>query len=228
MYFRSILADKEQRHFYMRDRSGLYPNYPKAETKKLILTESIIDAASLSEQESIKNGYEILSLYGTNGFTEEHQKAISALKELEEVVFFLNGDEPGQKAVAKYAPMLKAAYPNLKITNVELPQNEDVNSLIQGHSPDILTHLISTRKEYAFFLSSENPVEKEESASIKIFINPETEPVQTEPAQQPTTGLNTTNPFNLKYQGKEAAYQIKGFRTDQMDSLKITLQIQIQ
>ncbi len=34
------------------------------------------------------------------------------------------------KAVAKYAPMLKAEYPSLKITSVEVPQNEDVNSFI--------------------------------------------------------------------------------------------------
>jgi DNA primase len=55
------LSDKEQRHFYLRDRSGLYPSHPKAETQKLILTESIIDAASLLQQEEIKSKYEIFS-----------------------------------------------------------------------------------------------------------------------------------------------------------------------
>ncbi len=103
LYFRSTLSDKEQRHFYLRERSGLYPNYPKAETEKLILTESIIDAASLLQQEEITTKYEILSLYGTNGLTEEHQTAIRKLKHLTEIIFFLNGDEPGNKAVAKYA-----------------------------------------------------------------------------------------------------------------------------
>jgi hypothetical protein len=34
LYFKSTLADKEQRHFYLRDRQGLYPIYPKAETKR--------------------------------------------------------------------------------------------------------------------------------------------------------------------------------------------------
>lgn len=233
LYFRSTLTDKEQRHFYLRDRSGLYPNYPKAETQKLIITESIIDAASLLGQEEIKANYEVLALFGTNGFTEEHQKSIKELQELEEIIFFLNGDEPGQKAVAKYAPILKAEYPNLKITSVAVPQNEDVNSLLQGHSSEILTHLIDTRKGYDFLFSSENPVEKEKPVQTEILADPETEPVQTETEQPATTcpatagGLNTHNPFNLKYQGKEATYQIKGFRTDQMDSLKITLQIQI-
>lgn len=230
LYFRSTLNDKEQRHFYIKDRQGLYPNYPKAETKKLILTESIIDAATLLQQESIKNNYEILALFGTNGLTEEHQTAIKNLQQLEEIIFFLNGDEAGTKAVAKYAPMFKAAYPNIKITNVAVPQNEDVNSLLQGHSPEILLHLIDTRKETEFIFTTE-PTEKE-NQQAKLFIETTQAETITNTATQPivetnTTGLNTNNPYNLKYQGNEAMYQIKGFRVEQMDSLKITLQIQI-
>jgi DNA primase len=227
LYFRSTLADKEQRHFYLRDRQGLYPHYPPTSTKKLILTESIIDCVTLLQQPEIASKYNLLALYGTNGFTEEHQQSIRALQGLEEIIFFLNGDEAGNKAVAKYAPMLKAEYPNLKITSVAVPQNEDVNSLLQGHSPEILTHLIETRKEFNFFLSNEKSIEKEKPVQSETLINTETEPVQ-ELKEEPTTGLNTNNPYNLKYQGNEAQYQIKGFRVEQMDSLKITLQIQVQ
>ena len=222
LYFRSTLADKEQRHFYLRNRQGLYPHYPPTSTKKLILTESIIDCVTLLQQPEITSKYSLLALYGTNGFTAEHQKSIKELKELEEIIFFLNGDEPGQKAVAKYAPMLKGEYPNLKITSVEVPQNEDVNSLLQGHSTEILTHLIDTRKEYVFFLSTEN---KETEKTQTIEITSITEEIKKE--ETTTTGLNTNNPYNLKYQGNEATYQIKGFRIDQLDSLKITLQISL-
>jgi DNA primase len=242
LYFRSTLQDKEQRHFYLRDRQGLYPGYPKAETRKLILTESIIDAASLLEQGEIKTRYEVLALYGTNGLTEEHQAAIRGLQQLEEIIFFLNGDEAGSKAVAKYAPMLKAAYPNLTITSVAVPEGEDVNSLLQGHSPELLHHLIDTRialqspiqseienllaKETGFIFSNEKPVEKEKPVQPETLINSEQQPAQ-EPAAQAGTGLNTDNPYNLKYQGSQASYQVKGFRAEQPDSLKITLQITI-
>ncbi|QTY27586.1 toprim domain-containing protein [Flavobacterium sp. CS20] len=228
LYFRSTLANKDQRHFYLRDRSGLYPSYPKPETQKLILTESIIDATSLLQQEEIKSKYEILSLYGTNGLTEEHQTAIRKLKHLTEIIFFLNGDEPGNKAVAKYAPMLKGEYPNLKITSATVPKNEDVNSLLQGHSPEILTHLIETRKEVDFILSNggEPPqadifLSNENQMKEKSTITEEPEPTE---SKAPITGLDTNNPYNLKYKGNEAAYQIKGFRTDQPDSLKTTVQ----
>ncbi|MBX2922740.1 MAG: toprim domain-containing protein [Chitinophagaceae bacterium] len=247
LYFRSTLSDKEQRHFYLRDRQGLYPNYPKAETRKLILTESIIDAATLLEQDSIKSNYEVLALFGTNGLTEEHTVAVSRLKELEEIIFFLDGDEAGNKAVAKYAPMLKSAYPKVNITNIDVPQGEDVNSLLQGHSPDILAHLITTRKAFDFFLSNEPTENKKEEARLPDwqatpFIEGETlqVPIQnkddclqttqaasvaTATIQPNTTGLDTNNPYNLQYQGTQALYQIKGFRVEQMDSLKITLQI---
>lgn len=47
LYFRSVTDNKKSRHFYLKDRQGLYPNYPKPETLKLILTEAIVDAATL-------------------------------------------------------------------------------------------------------------------------------------------------------------------------------------
>jgi DNA primase len=101
LYGRSITNDSDQRHFYLHNREGLYPGYPKAATTRLILTESIIDAVSLLQQPSIKEGYEILALYGTNGLTDEHQQSIIALKHLEEIIFMLNGDEAGKAATGK-------------------------------------------------------------------------------------------------------------------------------
>ncbi len=35
------------KHFYTKERTGLYPEYPGENTEKLILTESVIDAATL-------------------------------------------------------------------------------------------------------------------------------------------------------------------------------------
>lgn len=224
LYFRSTLANKDQRHFYLKNRKGLYPNYPSAETKKLILTESIIDAATLLEQKNIQENYSILALFGTNGLTEEHQAAIKQLHKLEEIIFFLNGDEPGEKAVEKYAPMLKAEYPNVQITSVAVPQNEDVNSLLQGHSPEILTHLIETRKEYNFIFSSEKSIETKKAEEVQ---EPEQQKINVS-SDPPQNGLDTNNPYNLKYTGSEAHYSIKGFNIQQLDSLKITLQITVK
>lgn len=188
--------------------------------------------------EAIKNNYKILALYGTNGLTDEHQKSIKDLKELNEIIFFLNGDEPGVKAVQKYAPMLKAEMPHIKITNVEVPQNEDVNSLLDSHSEEILLHLINNRKECNFYFqmkssdstlnyfSNENKKAKVQQADG--VINTATPADEVNQEQPKIKGLETNNPYNLKYKSEAAHYQIKGFKIDQMDSLKITLQIQIQ
>jgi DNA primase len=90
-YFRSTTNDKESKHYYLKDRQGLYPQYPHPNTKKLILTEAIIDAATLIQDATITVQYNVLALFGTNGLTEEHQEAIKDLKELEEVIFFFDG-----------------------------------------------------------------------------------------------------------------------------------------
>jgi hypothetical protein len=37
--------------------------------------------------------------------------------------------------------------------------------------------------------------------------------------------INTTNPSNITYQNDALSYTIKGFNINQLDSLKITLQI---
>jgi hypothetical protein len=45
---------------------------------------------------------------------------------------------------------------------------------------------------------------------------------------QTPAGLDVVNPYNLKYTGNEANYNIKGFNINQLDSLKITLQISVK
>jgi DNA primase len=234
LYFRSTLSPTggngkggSSRHYYLKDRQGLYPQYPKSSTKRLILTESIIDSASLEAQTGIQDKYSVLALFGTNGFTEEHTEAISQLKELEEIIFFFDGDQAGRSAIAKYAPMLKAEYPKLSISHVATPENEDVNSLLQGHSPAILDHLVSTRKEYDVLFSVAESPEELLFSNEKESPSEDVERLDTQlKVEAVRTGLDTNNPYNLKYQGLAANYQIKGFKINQLDSLKITLQVQ--
>ena len=82
LYFRSTLHDDPSmagstaKHFYLKNRSGIYPGYPKPDTKKLILTEAIIDCASLLQIQSIANSYSLMACFGTNGLNEEISQAI--------------------------------------------------------------------------------------------------------------------------------------------------------
>ncbi|WP_063742678.1 toprim domain-containing protein [Flavobacterium psychrophilum] len=153
LYFRSAINDKESKHFYLKNRAGLYPNYPKLTTKKLILTESIIDAASLLQIDEVNKNYSILACYGTNGLNEEIQNAIKELKTLEEIVFCFDNDDAGKEAVNKYSQMLQSDYPKIKISTVEVI-GKDINETLQGHEENIFIELLEKRNPILF--SNEN------------------------------------------------------------------------
>ena len=164
-------TEKHEHHYLEGDHEGLYPGYPKASTTRLILTEAIIDAATLKI--IIDNGQltiegtspEVLALYGTNGFTGDHERVISELEELEEIILFFDGDEAGREAITRIATRLKAENKEYKISYVETPENEDVNSLSIGHDPEIFTHLLENRKPFSF--STENQLKQEKSREIR-------------------------------------------------------------
>ena len=146
LYFRSTLNKENAKHFYLKNRQGLYPNYPKANTKKLILLEAIIDTASVLQIDEITSNYSVLACYGTNGLNDEILKAITSLQELEEIIFFFDGDKAGSTATAKYSEIIRELLPQVKFSQVQTPEYEDANSLIIGHETEILIHLIEQRK----------------------------------------------------------------------------------
>lgn len=164
LYFRSTLDTKNAKHYYLKDRQGLYPNYPNPNTKKLILTESIIDAASLLQIKEITDNYSIIACFGTNGLNEEIQKAIKELPQLEEIIFFFDNDSAGKGAVQKYGAMLKEELSplsfgegsELRITTAE-PISKDINETLQLHEESIFVELLNNRKD--IFLSSEKLTE---------------------------------------------------------------------
>lgn len=207
LYGRSINDNKNGKHFYTANRTGLYPKYPHTNTTKLILTEAIIDAATLLQIPEITNEYEVLSCYGTNGLTKEHIEAISQLENLQEVIFFFDGDKAGRDAIAKYQKQLSDELPPLKLSAVDTPEGEDINSLFVNYDKDALIQLLQERQS---FFSIE---EKEES--------------ELEPAEVRTEGkLNTNNPEFITYTTDELQIIILGgINLQQLDRLRLTLKI---
>jgi DNA primase len=171
LYFRSTINEKDAKHFYLKNRQGLYPNYPKKETKKLILTESIIDCASLLQIKEIAENCSLLACYGTNGLNEEIQNAILDLKELEEIIFAFDNDEAGNEAVKKYATQFK----QFKISTLELP-NKDINETLQLHEPEIFTELLEKRKSFLFSNENFSIEEKTTKTNIKKPAEEKTKP----------------------------------------------------
>lgn len=147
LYFRSTLDKKTAKHFYLKNRQGLYPNYPNPNTKKLILTESIIDASSLLQIKAITDTYSILACYGTNGLNDEILTAIKDLKQLEEIIFAFDNDTAGRTATAKYYQVLREQLPGIKVSVLE-PINKDINETLQLHNDSIFIELLDKRVEY--------------------------------------------------------------------------------
>ncbi|WP_294291070.1 CHC2 zinc finger domain-containing protein [uncultured Chryseobacterium sp.] len=162
LYGRSILdndasegsAQVKAKHFYLKNRSGLYPGYPESGTKKLILTEAIIDCASLLQIKPIvQKGcqtelVEVISCFGANGLNDEILSAIKGLAELEEIIFCFDQDKAGKEAVEKHSKTLRdhlqAASQTVGLSFVELPC-KDVNETLQLHDEEIFVKLLGER-----------------------------------------------------------------------------------
>jgi len=218
LYFRSTVNEDKQKHYYLKDRSGLYPNYPKQNTTKLILTEAVIDAASLLQLQ-INNeelqSFEILACYGTNGLTKEHIEAIKELKQLKEIVFAFDNDEAGNTASLRYAEQLKVINEQLRISKIELPC-KDVNETFISHEPEIFTHLLESRKQ--LFSSIEKNIKSSNEEKKEKDLIPNIQP--------PIPNLNTDNPHKLHYTSVAANYYIQGGISRILDSMKVTLVIE--
>jgi DNA primase/energy-coupling factor transporter ATP-binding protein EcfA2 len=243
LYFRSTINDQDQRHFYLKDRQGLYPKYPAPQTQQLILTESIIDAATLLQIPTITEHYSVLALYGTNGLTEEHIQTIQALPHLTEITLWFNADAAGRAATNAHGQTLQALHPTVRITAVDLPDGEDINSLAQTHTdPQLFIDLFNSRTDVSF--SIEKTTASTESDQPKLFIAPilENPPItapvplkkkkkESERTNKPTLpapvpALDASHPLKLVYATDTARYTVQGGVARQADQLKVMLVIE--
>jgi DNA primase len=225
LYFRSIGEHTENKHYYLKDREGLYPNYPKPETKKLILTEAIIDAATLLQLSFITDSYTLLACYGTGGFTPEHKAAVRELNQLKEVTIFFDGDKTGIKAAGKIAKELQELNGNLSVKIVNTPENEDINSLSTGHDPEIFTHLLETAQPF-FSLIEESEQPLTENTKELQAVPGLAEALSGREPGNKTSKLDTTNPEQIIFETGELKITIwGGIEKENLSRLKVSVHI---
>ena len=234
LYFRSTTNNDTAKHYYLKDRQGIYPGYPKAETQKLIITEAVIDAATLLQIPAITETYSILTAYGTNGLNQEIKTAIQELPQLQEIIFAFDADEAGQSAVTKYTAELHELLPGVIITTLALPL-KDINETAQAHDDEaVFIQLLAERKapqppeggakvveDKSLFLSTENkPATEKETL-------PKPQPDETSPpAGGRLTGLN---PEQLVYETNELIITIwGGIEQENLSRLKVSLHIRLK
>src|SRR5690554_5736135 len=226
------------RHYYSENRKGLYPGYPSPNTQTLIITEAIIDAASLIQIAELKDA-SILSAYGTNGLSTEHKRAITAWSKPseinttteKEIIFFFDGDQAGKEAALKYAEEL--AGQGIKISIVATPQSEDINSLWLNYGKEAILQLIEERQPAGSthhqplppsFSSTEDFSNVERSEIPTWSLGKEKGSVQTGSAL--SKQLNTTTPNKIIYQTQTARYIVKGSLPKTFDRMTISLDVQ--
>jgi len=232
LYGRHIV--KHEHHYLEGDQRGLYPGYPDPLAERLIMTEAIIDAATLQQLSEITKHYGILSLYGTNGFTSEHREAIAELKKLKEVVLFFDGDAAGKEAIKKISLDIWQISKDLEVTWVDTPKSEDVNSLLQLHDPGIFTHLLDGRKPYQVETASSSFSTEAESAQIKIENSVENKKEEALLATTPESSSISTSHLQasadyLRYETDLMQITLwGGIEVHTVNRLRATLHIQLQ
>jgi len=217
VYGRAIENKNSVPHLYLKNsQKGLFPAYPNPQTKKLILTESIIDAYGLIQNKEDLQGFEILALYGTNGFTGEHTEALKSLNQLDEIIFFFDGDHGGRGAIDKYAIAFQKLYPSIKLSKVNTPDNEDINSLMVGHenAGELFKHLIDERSPlYSFETPKQElkPVPKQPTLNVQH------------------STLNCNDPEHIKWQKDSLCIEVwGGIDTYNLSRLRLSLHVYIK
>jgi DNA primase/ABC-type dipeptide/oligopeptide/nickel transport system ATPase component len=232
LYGRNISQGAIAKHFYTAARQGLYQGYPGEATETLIITEAIIDAATLLQIPEIAAHYQILASYGTNGFTHEHKEAVKALPNLKEIIIFFDGDTPGQESASLLAENLHELLPCNESTGavpcvsiVETPKEEDINSIYLKYGAETILELINKRTNLFSSFEPSLTEPKNQQATVPI------EPLNFEPQNperlnpKPSNNLDTTNPLRITYTTATALYIVKGGIQKQPDSLKISLDV---
>src|SRR5690554_3678776 len=230
------------RHYYSENRKGLYPGYPSQATQTLIITEAIIDAASLIQIAELKYT-SILSAYGTNGLSTEHKRAITAWSnpseinatDEKEIIFFFDGDQAGKEGALKYAQELAGL--GVRISIVTTPQDEDINSLWLNYGKESILQLIEERQPAGStshqplspsFSSTEDfsNVERSEIPTWSLGKEKGSDPSKALQTTQTQSPLNTEQPNKITYTTQTARYIVKGSLPKTFDRMTISLDVQ--
>lgn len=230
LYFRSTTNNDHQKHFYLKDSTGLYPNYPAPTTERLILAESVIDTASLLQITAITAQYSLLAAYGTNRLTDEMKSALTALPHLKEIIFAFDNDAAGNKAAAKYKAELQQLLVQVRFSKLILPC-KDVNETLRAHNEEVFTALLNDRSlDFSFSIEKENVQSPAIAAApgLDHLIGKSVESKKTAAAmgQHPIEELAIMTPYKLRYTTATANYYVQGSLPKTTDHMKIMLVVE--
>ena len=137
------ITDREPKHLYLPGKhEGIFNHKSLKAYDEIILSEGIIDALSL-----IKAGFKnIIPLYGTNGFTDDHAEALKN-NLVKKVIIAFDNDDPGAKAAENLKEKLLSI--GLSVSFLFPPSGKDWNEyLTAGGTKNQIKTLIEATDVY--------------------------------------------------------------------------------
>ncbi|ALO13893.1 DNA primase [Salinivirga cyanobacteriivorans] len=184
------------------------------------------------------NQYSILAAYGTNGLTAEHKAAISQLSNLEEIIFFFDGDQAGKEAARKYSEELIKDKACL-VSTVPTPDGEDINSLFVNYGKEAILQLIEERQPVVQTQSVGSRTQcltspkKAATTNVQTHCHASPKEATTEvkthcsaSQQLNLSPLDTNQPNKIIHETPTARYIIKGSLPKTFDRMLVSLDVQ--
>jgi len=146
-YCDRFAANKPVKEFL--NEEGIYPEFPSSITKRLVITENIIDAATIIQSGILDNRELVISLFDGE-ILQQHHEAITACQNLQEITLVKCNKEVTQFLIQKF--------PYLTISEVNLPEGKSLNELWIESNQQAMIELFKKR-QYLTNISEETKVQ---------------------------------------------------------------------
>ncbi len=197
LYGRAV--DRDQHLYLPGPRRGLWNSTILQGQEEVILTESVIDALSLVAAGVVN----VLPLYGTNGWTGEHEALLARLRPAR-VALALDADAAGAAAVASLTPKLQEM--GFEVRVVELTR-KDANEVLVHDGAEVLKNAVARVPS----LASGAPAEVREGAATK----------------EKTDGAVVVEGSELRYVSEDRVYTVRLGESRGAASLRVALKLTV-
>jgi len=120
---------------------GLYPGYPKENTRRLFITSDILDAASLIQSGIIDNRDAVIALHRDNLLSLLHQQAIKRLEPGCEIVLMLTDKEVSETLQTTIKEKFVAHSTSVAV----VPEGEHLNSMLVNYGSQAIQQIVNER-----------------------------------------------------------------------------------
>lgn len=202
---------------------GIYPGYPPPMTRRLYVTTTVVEAASIIQSDVLDGREAVIALHDGK-WLEQHNQVIQGLEELEEIIFLTCMD------LAEITNKIREVKDHVLISKQDLPDGISLNMMLangeiaainelihQKRTPEVTASHEANRTMAAFIPGLASPEKK--VSNLPAFDDFDT-PGETK------SKLHLVGDQHLLYMGVEANYHAKGRLSNDLSDLSTMLIIE--